>query len=655
MLALSMLLTPVFGSVELPAFTLTVDGTATQQQDLSFGVTETTGGEPVVFLSHWDDGCYITTDGLTFTANDAAYTISAHELARFIASAANQLPQPTEEDLQAVALLGRELLASITPDSFSFVPRGDGFALYIDVDHLLAEIDSAVPQLLRTHARQLNPTLQKYSAFLLGMPITANDLAELWPALGLGELRTGLTINLSVIPTANGVNVMGSVAQFSFVARILEDGFELRFTTPDGVVYPLDSADFLTLVDVFADLPLQVLASSITAAMNETGDTITIQIDTTLLARNLNNAIAGTISANADVVDALLQKYSPWLALVSPELTNLSAAALNSLFAQQQPIALPAITGQVSVTDAHPTYTIDGSFVGPFGALTFTGRLQNGSRSALNTLTVILDDGRETFRATLNHTLEDNMHRVTLAFSQPVLGLFRTLTFNLDTSSYGPCIDLSTDTDTLRLAWHPDYIRVNLLGFSACYRYIRGVETYMHLALYDLFITLTSTDSSLLLDSTYFGLNARAKDNAFILSGYFTPDQDVRYDFGLDCHPGVGNIGLYHGFVSGDDTDLSFTLSDHSLFVTVDDTAYSLIPQADNNSLVLYRDDEALMTILGQANGDAYTLLFYEGQDLTALRFTIVLDLDPAPITLPTRCRPIDVYTLIDALSDALY
>lgn len=674
LLALSMLVSPAFttggqSDGELPAFTFSFDQPMTPETDLTLGSAQTADGAPVLYFSQAGDALYITGDSLTLAAGDAVYSLPVADLAAYAAAAANQLPQPSEQDIVAVSVLAQGLISSISPDAFSFAPRGEGFALAVDVDRLLADVDAAMPQILSTYAAYIDPTLSKYSAPLLGTSITCEQLAQVWPQLGLSQLRTGLTLSLTVIPTADGLTLMGSIAQLSFVCRVGQNGLELRFTTPDGTVYPFDTADFATLAGIFADLPSIILQHYVTYEniSDELGYLVkagyTIQIDTTMLANDLNDAIGQTIAANAATLDPLLAKYQPWLALISPELAKADAAALSTLFTAERIIELPEITGYYSQYNTRVAYVIDSEITGDFGTMTLKGsqltsRLSSYSMtaSAPYTLTLTINDGYEPFIATVNIFSTYRRSHVSVDFSEPVLGLFSTLTYTMDNP--GEYIVINTDTDILRYAVSAEeqYMDVKVGPVSFNMRETEAEDWLFHLAMPEFFADVHTNDNTFTLDSTFIGLSVSENDDALVLSGYLTPDEYTRYDFGLDAHPDASYTGgLYHGFFSGEYNDITFTLADNNLHVSFDGDLYSFLPDYSSNAYIVYCNREAIATLRGESADQVHTLWIYQGLDTTAEPVcTFVFDLDPAPVALPGDATPVDVPTFLQTLSELL-
>ncbi|MBR3765068.1 MAG: hypothetical protein IKK57_11045 [Clostridia bacterium] len=692
LLALSMLVSPAAGvggsgQVEIDPFVLTieeVDG----DHDASFGLADTVSGKQVVFYTERGDGYYVTGDSIILTMDGKTYALPTAELLNSVNSVVSQLPMPDEQDMMALSLFAQSLLTSISAEAVSFAPRGESFAFSIDLDRLLADIDAAMPQVLTTYGFYLNPTLQKYTNALLGTPITAEQLAQAWPQLGLSSIQTGLTASLTAIPSDDGITLMGSVAQLSFVARISEAGLELRFTGPDGTVYPFDSQDLLAVVGLLAQLPAHITTDAFSISESTVYDehyydiiTITVKLDTAALARDLNNGLVDILTTYSDTVNALLEKYRSWLALISPDAAQQISAESLANAISSAPLALPAINAELVMVDN--TYLPTMELEGFINNVSFSGKMHYDS-SVVGSFLITADDRWDAYYLNLTFCCDDyGKGMVTLTSSAPILDLFNSMTFSFNDSYWSPSYALTTDTDVLRMSLN-EYgmeLKLGLMNFSL----LLDDDDMPQLSLTseDFFADLHVVDEGFMLDSTYFGLDVLENSDAIVINGYYRPDDYDRYDFGLDFHPDASYLGgEYHGYFSGEGTEYSFTLFDNILHVNADGDLYSFIPDYSSESYIVYCNREALATVAFRYTDTAVSLLIYEGHvilpavlsytvsttDSSAMdivvpdgnggaetpepAYIVTLEMAPGAIPLPTGAQVIDVQTLLTMMGN---
>lgn len=687
-LALSMLLTPVAGSAgvqqsEIPPVTLTVDtpdGTL-----FSAGYTTTTDGLPVAYMSRSDGAFYITSetmvidqsavthvvsrDGALDITPGKAIAVSTEDLLNFIATAGGMLPQPTEDDVWAATYFFGGVMTSISQEAMSIIPRGEGFAIAVDVDRFLADLDKAVPTVLTAYASRLDPVLAKYSTALAGAPITSAQLAELWPDLELGSIRTGLKLSLTVVPTTEGVNILGSVSDFSFVVRVAEGNVQIRFTTPDGTVYPIDFADFAVLAGIFGDLPGQIFSRITTYEQTEARIGYTISIDSAVLSGYLNDGIAATITNNAATMDQLLTKYRPWLALISPQVAGMDAAALSDWFKTDRPIALPRANGYYSQYTTHTAFIIDSEVVGDFGTLTLRSSQQATRYSSYSnggdpfTLTLTLNDTYDPFIITMSASTPDRYtQHFTVDFSKPVFGLFSTLTYTLNEYFGQELSSITTDTDVFHFIFsaREQYLDAKVGPVSFTMRETANEAWQWNLSMPQFFVDVRQMgDEAISLDSTFFGLDVSANDEASIISGYVRPDEYERYDFGLNVQMSDGYIGtVMNGYLTGEDVNAALAFVNNCLYVTLDGELYSVVPDSETEAILLCHNHGIVATVTGETDDDVTTLYVYEGyagaQNTAQPMYTITLDSDPDPIALPANVQQTGAQFFLETLGNML-
>lgn len=658
LMALCMLVTPVAGmdASEFPNFAYSIDFSA-QPGDHALGLVQTTDGQNAFYASLEDAAFYLTGGQAILLQDSRAISVPTSDLMATLSMLSGNIPDPTEEDLNALATFAQGVLMTVSPEAFTFAPAGEGFTLEMDVDALLADLNKGVPQVLTSYAAQLDPTVSKYTPYIFGQPVTCAQLAQMWPQLGLGEVRTGLTLKLAMIPQQDGsMTILGGVSGLTFIASIGGEGFDLRFTTPDGVSYQFDTAD-LTTVGLIASQAFSAVGSE-AFMFTESRDTLEsgysvmtyeAHLNTTALCRDLNRGFAEAIRAKVSTVDALLEKYRSWIALFDPQLAqSLTAASLAGAF-DKGLISLPHTIGLLTVTDDLSTRTV--KVDGYLNQATVTGKICYG-RDTAGSLLFTLDDRYDPFVLDVDFLTDYNAWSCSLSSSIPVFDAFSTLTVACEQSGYGERILVTTDTNALRLAFdgHEQYMELKVGPFNA---FLREDEyDVFHVNVYhpEFFIDVHAGEEFIDLDSTFFGADLAMTDEAFTLNGYIQPDEYAdRITFGLD----VMESGAFDAYLhAGYDADYSITFAFNTIVFREGDDMYTFTPDYATGNYILALNGEAYGTIAGKTEGSQTTIWCYQGLDTTVTPIcTIVVDSAPAPVALPDGAQQVDAMTFLEAFA----
>lgn len=670
LLALSMLVSPMSGAgtTDLPHFSCSIDfSDDSVGEDRAMGLVQTTDVQSAFYASMTDGSFYLTGEQAVIVLPDRTISVPASDFIALLYGMTGSLPAPTEADAYALMTFAQSLVSIISPDAFVLAPAGDGFMMELNVDALLADLDTGVPQLLTAHADQLDPIVRKYSLALTGQAYTCAQLADIWPQLGLGGVRTGLTIKLSVLPQQDGsVTFLGGVADLTFIGRIGEDGFDLRFTTPDDVSYQLDSADLFTVSliasQAFSGVGHEAFMFTESHDTLESGYqlvTYEAHLNTTALARDLNRGFAEAIRARVDTVNALLDKYRSWIALFDPQLAQtITADSLAATF-DAGLITLPHAIGLLTVTDDMGTRTakIDGSL----NQATLTGKISYGDETS-GSLLFTIDDRHVPVTIDADFLADPDAWFCSLSSNHPIFDAINTLTVSYDGRGYGDSFLITTDTNAFRLAYSsPEQYMELKLGEVNAYLRQDGSDAF-HVNVYhpEFFADLHAGEEFVSLDSTFFGLDfAPGRNDTFTLNGYIAPEADARYDFGLKLHESGSYMDSFsYGYFTGDDVDISAVYVRDSLYITVDGELYSVVRDSETSALLLCHNHGIFATIYSDVTDDLVTLRIYEeyaGKDHTLPPLcTVTIDLDPAPLSLPTGTQVTDVHSFIHTLVNLL-
>lgn len=656
LLALSMLFSPAAYTTpsDVPEMTVTV--TRADGESISGGLVKTTDGIPALILNVLQESLMITGDASYYSDGTVTYTVSANELMKLAGEAVQTLPEPTENDVNAIMLFVQGVAGGVSADALSIAPMGEGMSFAIDLDQLCKDLNTAVPNTLTTYAAFLNPTLAKYSQALAGEVITCEQLAAAWPELGLDQVNTGLKGNLSVVPGRDSLSIVGSLCDVSFVAKVTETGFSCSITSPDGKEYVLDTADLLVLAEVLSEVPSVMTDAGF--SVTEDGDTTTIKVDLAALSTDLNRSLTLAVALHSTEIDELLNKYRTWFELIDEDFAaQLTAANLAKAF-QQGAISLPPYKGELTIEQDYETRTYN--INGYFGNTTLSGKYH--SREDVGSFLLAFNDSYEPLYLTLDIATDYSTTSYSLSSSMPVLGLFNTVTLYID-DSYDAQYTLTTDTNVLRLSYSDDeqYMEAKIGPVNLSYKMDEADVNHFELYMMDFFARLLVAENHFALDTSVFGLDAALNNGGFSINGYVYEDFDpdyVRHDFGVHYNEDT-MLSAYLAADGRNESCYAMTVTTQYASVSFEGDTYTLTPYygAEGEAYVIALNGDPVYSVSGEVSedGSATTMYFYTGLDMTVTPvFTVVLDNAPDKVAVPAGATPVDPETFAGLVEDFL-
>ncbi|MGN0794401.1 MAG: hypothetical protein ACI4MG_08040 [Aristaeellaceae bacterium] len=668
MLALCMFFTPAAltaSDCEITPATITLE--SADGLSLSGGLTLTADGSPAIFLDASGNGLSATGDTAYVTIAGTSYAVPVEELLQLLAASSMSVPAPTEEDMMALMAFATGLLSNAPRDAVSMSVIGNGLSFSVNVDKLCDYLHTGVPTMLNTYASYLDPVLEKYSPYLFGEVITSAQLAEVWPQLGLDQVETGFSAQLSVIQSRNSVMLIGQVADVSFMATISESNLSATVTTADGTIYAIDTADFATIAAILAEVPQQITTDAFsvveTNTVNESShriDTLTCKLDTTTLSRDLNRGLAYTFAMHSTEVDQLLNKYRSWFALTDESLAErLSARFLIDTF-NKGTVFLPALTGELCITCNQRTrdYTVDGYL----GAVTLNGVICTNSMDTTASFTLAYPDRYNDFVLSLDYSESyDDGLTCTVHCSENLLG-FRTLTFYMNDIYGWMSWNLTTDTNVLRATYSDfeQHLELKLGAISASLRV--DANDALHFDLYSpqFFTALHVDESSFNLDTTLGGIDYAENREGFVLNGYlidFDSYYHARTAFGLSYVDSWNESSVtgYLNTSSGESYRMSLHANGIDLFL--DGTEYAIRPvktdDPNKTTLTIAENGEIIMTYVLTETRTTVIAQLYDGTDVSEAAvpmYTLTLDLAPEAFVAPADATVVDAMTFLEKL-----
>lgn len=657
-LALSMLFTPMSGAstplaAEIPMFAVTFDQGDDGSADFFASMTRDQHDNPVGALTTPDFSLFLNADQAIIQQGAESIATPTEELVALLYSITGCLPQPTEEDAEALAEAALSLFGRISPAAFTLAPTGNGFTVKVNLDQLCKDLDQAVPQLLSSASPALERVVRKYSTALTGRALSCAELAQLWPELELSEIETGFTAQVTMMQQNNGVvTLMGSAMDVTFVGKISPTGLDLRVNTPDGRSYQFSSDDLLTALQLLASVPAPSAAAfSITEgqdvnAFGQETSTRTISLDSRQLAAELNSGLAEVIRENADTVDALCDKYRSWFELIDPDFAagltadNLVAAFDGGL------ISLPMIQGQVVLAhDGKSCITIDGAATGFFGQATINGTLYS-SRNTSSSVTVTVNYFREIVILTLNAAATRYGTQIAFNSTAPVFDLFRSASLTVENERD---FALTTDTDVVHMVFDEDEERFDM-KLGPVTMNVHADETdalYASLSTPVFYYELNQGEDWLRLDSTILGLHMNMLDNVTVIDGYFQPEEYDRYAFGATVHD---NRHALQAYLTGDNMYYGVQIASGGVIIDLNGVSYLVVADDALDVVRISRNGTCLYTVTGQFSEDDTELkmVFHEGAEIDGpVAFSITIDKSPAPLDLPAITDSVDAQTFL--------
>lgn len=669
-MAFCMMLSPAAGyqaDDEVPALTATfetIDG-----MNLSAGLNKTESGLPVVFIDA--NGLGLTLTGETgYLADDTGtYAVPVSELLERFSSAALNIPEPTEDDMMALMIFAQGVMEGVSTDAFTFSVMGNGMSFAFDLDKLAHDLHTVVPSVLTTYASYLNPTMEKYSPYLFGDVVTAEQLAQAWPELGLDQVETGLSAKLTVLQSGDTLTLIGSVAEVNFVAKIGEDSFSIEMTTADGTTYAFDTADFETVAQLLGETMQHITADAFSFEQTSNGNsgryeviTTTIRLDTAALNTDLNRGLASTIAANSATVDGLLNKYRSWIALMTNDhhAARMTASSLvEGINNGATLINLPETTGELAmvVDQYNETITVD-SYL---GNVTLDGKIFvsiYGTPSASFIMTV--NDRYDPVVINFDYAGDRYSSTMTLSSNIELFDLFRTLT--ISTKDYFDYEwHLSTDTNVIRADYSDEeqYMALKLGPVNAKFHIDENDATHFDFYAPEFFAELHIDEygSNVNFDSTIGGFDYAENYYGFNLNGYLVDHYRYRSTFGLSFTDSYSNSGLtgYLNTSYGETYEMSLHNTGIDIIINGDLYTVRAIDVGDYSKvgLTLSMSDQVIATLVLGETDTQVTLELYQGSDISVTPFCkLTIDADPAPYVAPTDVTVVDAMTFLEKVDE---
>lgn len=671
-MALCMLLSPAAGydTQDVPAMTATIE--TSDGLRVSAGLTKTLGtlteaGLPTVFLDCNGQGVTLTGETAYVTDGTGTYAVPVEELISLFSSGVQSMPEFTEDDLSALMIFAQGVMSGVSTDAFSFSVMGTGLSFSFDLDTLAHELHTVVPNVLNAYASYLDPTLTKYTEYLFDQPITAQQLAQVWPELGLDQVSTGLSAQLTVLETANALNIIGSIADVNFVLKLGEESLSLDLTTADGTTYTIDTADFATIAQIVSTATSYISTNAFSYEQTTTRDesyndviTTTIKLDTAALSDDLNRGFAYAVALNSDTVDQLLNKYRTWIALLDEHLARrLTASFLIDAFNSNSLISLPAETGELVVVCNSGT----GAFVvdGYFANITLQGTVFDSSYSSACSFILTYADRYDPLVLSVDF-VDDPYEGQALTINSNVMlfNLFHTLTYT--NSDYGYDLEwhVTTDTNALRIDFSDEeqYAGVKVGPLNAEFRVDENDFAHLELHLPEFFAELHTDDyGSIHFDSTIGGFDFTETRYGYTITGYLADHYRYRTTFGLTMSDSYDSQSLSGYLNTSDGIVYEASLHSTGIDLIINGDLYTIrafdVDDADKVGLTLSMSSTPIMSlVLGSAESQV-TAELYQGTDITVEPvIKLTLDADPAPYVAPADVTVVDAMTFFTKVDE---
>lgn len=661
----------------------TSDGTSGSagfgQTSSGFSVNYTTPAGSL--LTDGSNAYFTTSSGTSSVALDAL-------LNNLMASVSGGQPLPflTEDDLQLLSSVGTDLLTGLlASDSFAVSLHGNLTTLHIDLDDLAHALDELIPKALSSDQEKTNALLAKFTPLLFGQAVTLEQLISMWHELGLKNVQTGLTLDAVLALTGNGLNIIASCMDWSIKIDVNETSFAFAVTTPDGIVYPFDTIDLLTVSGILASVPSYITEEAVTVeqtisdssyrgARGKNAVTTThVTTDLALVIRDLITGLRTTLINNSLSVDMLLKKYQPWINLFSTPRYNSNGAQLppvvytvDRLVSQLSQLPMPdSCMGEVTVVvdQVYGTTTVDGYL----GEIFFEADFSSTSDQTMIAAAIRIPSYRSTFELTLNGSIDIYRGNVfTLACSED-LGGFRSVTFSIIEPSYRErTVTLTTDTDVFHCIMSSDRTgeRIDaklgefMLEYTQASKYLAQMQpqTSLRASWPGGFANLIVTDSSVQLDSNLFGFSYMETRNAIRLEGYIS-ESDIymtpsSFSLMIDGDNEVAALSVLP--YDGGTTHCTYLtgrlsiLSDGQLTV-LEDTKTGTSTQ---NIAALTVDGQIVMTVVSDVlNGEDVIIRLYNGADMTGEWLQLTFDFGAAGMEIPADAVEVSPEEFLNLLS----
>ncbi len=543
------------------------------------------------------------------------------------------LPAITEDDVSALLALGIDVLGGISKDAYSLVGSAQAMTLRLDLDALLRDLETALPTALMVNADELDPLLDKFVPLLSGDPsvrITAADLAAAVPEMGLTEVATGLTADLTIYLT-DGLIVRGDVAGCDERFEVDDGGLAFSLK-PEGAedAYVFDTRDVASLVQILAAMPQvnQVAHEELAK------ESVSVVIS--------GDTIAKALTDSAETLDALLAKYTPWARLfandawlvlpTAAELAAEAAAAMpGSLF--EMIALLDSATAPLAVEGflAELDFTFDMmQGQGSNGASSWTATLRRPDRYV--PVSLVLTGQADRMGTTIS-----------LSSSKPIFGA-NVITLHTENVSLGRGMraavpfSLTTDTDSFHIIARQDGRRIERisvkLGAFSGQMTMQDDGLLLHITAPDFYLDLTAVEDRFDFAMPGLGLSVIESDDAVAANGYLNDGYDMTtFSFLLDNYAEIMTLSVQAGY---DGFHLSYRPNEWQLQAGGDTVT---LRQVSTGRYLICAAEEPVLTLLletaASATGNAYQVRLFQGDSVAGECYTLYLAFFADPIAVP--------------------
>ncbi len=569
-----------------PAYTLTLsdpDGNA-----IVSGIGKTADGVATAYTMSPEVSLFVNELALILADETGVSAVSTEALLTALL-AASQLPELSDEDLNALMTAGFDLLTTLmNSGAISFSMLGSMVNLHVDVDAFFRTLHMAVPLVLNRHAANLNPLLDKVCTYLFGAPLTCADLASLWAEIGLNVVQTGVTADLSV-QLGNNIIVMGDIMGCSINAQYSAANglqFSLR---PAGSSASLvfRTADFITLGNILAAIP--------------TVERENIDWDVTITRISITGErIAQVLEENAPVLNRLIADYTPWLQLIDPSVPVLTVQDVNEAAAWEQLGSLLDLT--ITANDVTESVKAEGHL----GTAALRFSLCEGYSNMTWHAMLDAPNRYDPLLLTLSGVTEHSGSTYTLYSSQAILGA-HTITLRQDTRyPQNTPFAITTDTDSFHFIARQDEDAAQRVDIKAgplalCFSMVDDLVT-ASLTAPEFYANLSTNANRVSLDTSYFGLDYTETHGAVSIEGYVSD--------------GWWDMSAFSFLLDENAEICTFSIQDcdgENIHVTYRDGELTLQAEGDPVQFLRKQEGRYLMT----ANGEPVLTILFE-QDITA-------------------------------------
>lgn len=654
---------------------------------IGFGAT-TDGG---VTAGYNQEDLTLLIDGMKAYLTDGGVSsaVSLEELLNAMTLALNggkPIPSVTEEEFTFFASLGKDFInRMLATNSISWNLSNSVFNLHIDIDGILAHLNTIVPELLVKYRASFDPLLSKYGPYIFNRVVTVDQVLAKWPDLGLGSVKSGIVLDVFGFKTSNGISLIASCKNWNIQAAINTNGFSFIVTAPDGKTYPFDTADLLTAVGI-----LRGVSASITEEafkFEQTADesqpysmTTHITVDFAMLERDLCAGLVQAINNNKLVINNLCSKYQPWFDLL---LTRYTVNSDGELVASPAPqvtadkIArklstlrlFPHIKGELTAVNNRRNGGIV-DMEGNLGSMLFEAHIVSMNRAPSFTGTIRVP-GSSPLLLTLNgSTSRNGLPTITLASNQD-MGGFRSITFsqtNVFRNTIATVTSITTDTDLIHLSVESGRYGRNLdlkLG-NFEFDWTQNFSTLsstpqlsVHMLCFNTFyLDLNVTNCGMDLDSTLGGFTFTEFMDGFRMEGYINEDTRRMTSSSFTCTYDSDNSLFTLSILPHSDASVHITyrtdylsiLSDDSMLVIADTCTGT---PTKNITSITFDDEIVGYLVFDILGGEDIRIQLIEGATLDGNSCTLDFDFGAAGMAVPAGATVITAEEFMQKLQAA--